>query len=87
MGKFREKWSLIKQVLKNDNSLIITYHDNQFGFDYAGNSLMFGQLFQDILSHTDKWYKEWLDRNTVKDELARTKLDLYNEWAQQNETN
>ena len=80
MKNCKEKWRIIKQVLKNENSILITNHGDSFGFDYTGDNPTFGRLFQHIVHQTYSWYKDLQKGNS--DEGAISKMDLFMQGTQ-----
>ena len=65
MSLFKDKCRLIRQILRSKNSMVITFDKDIVGFDYAGNSIMFGQLFHSAVQHVSDWVANWHRINSI----------------------
>ena len=69
MSRLCEKLRIIRQVLKSDNSMLITFDEDALGVDYTGESLMFGQLFHSTVQYVNDWITNWRRINSIDHEI------------------
>ena len=62
----RMKWRMLKQVLRSDNCILISFEDDSFDYRFAGDTLLFAQLFHRLKTFIPKWYQQWAGRSTYE---------------------
>lgn len=68
MGSLYGKWRIIRQVLRSRNSMLVTYGKDGFRFDCLNDSMMFDQLYENVVKFVGSWVSNWHWLNSVDDE-------------------
>lgn len=66
MANLRDKWRLIKAVIKSDESILITVNSEEFDYFDTTTTPMAFSLFNHIRKYVPRWYGAWLTNNGKK---------------------
>lgn len=70
LAKLKLKWRMLKAVLRNHDSILISMNDLDEGFKFyfSGSSLLVSHLFFHLDTEVKEWLDKWKKINNIKDE-------------------